>query len=100
MTQQNSTNFYSKPLFFYISIYIDNINYFEMSFTRYRKNKMPLKIIKLFELLSQRFTVFFLFLSSVFFCGVKLVSANDIFSGLETVGKPIPGGISFQPAVT
>ena len=26
--------------------------------------------------------------------------AEDIFSGLETIGKPTPGGINFQPAVT
>ena len=26
--------------------------------------------------------------------------ADDIFSDLETVGKPVPGGINFQPAVT
>ena len=71
-----------------------------MNFTRYRKNEMPLKMKIFFEPLSQRFIVYFLFMCSIFFCGVKSLSANEIFSGLETVGKPVPGGISFQPAVT
>ena len=47
------------------------------------------------------YKVFFKYLISIFLFLIPLVAFSlDNFSDLEVIGKPEPGGINFQPAVT
>ena len=61
---------------------------------------MTPKSVKIFGSFSKRIIAFLVLLTSAMLFGLKILSANEIFSGLQTIGKPVPGGINFQPPVT
>jgi len=67
---------------------------FDLSQKQHLIYEMESKSMQWNKITGTIFTIFCLFVS------VSEIFAEEVLSGLEAIGKPVPGGTSFQPAAT